>query len=512
MWPAVKKWIIENKYLVGIFVLATFLLFFHVGYRTLWMDETAVLQYLHQSPWEFIKHYWLVPDSHPPLYYFLVLLVSKVLPATIRLVGIAAGLGLVGMVYVFSLRITKNKQLSLIAAFFTAFSSYFILIAQMARYHSLAAFATMLMIYYFYRLYTEEFNVHTLYKYVGAFVLVGYIDYPHFIYAGLITNGLFLYRAIRHRPITSLVKWYGGQLVVAVICSPMVWFVYNRIVYQGDNGFKSTNLLGNSWSHIIAGIFFHVYSYFFGENILPWNYWIFGIGCVVLCAVIVGFIIRLRKKSLDSGNGFVILMATALIVLNTYFFNVADPRYNFIVYPKYGFVAYPFWIMTFVICLNSFRSKKITNFMYVLWLLVSIVGLVNFYQAKNYLNGSYFNTFKSFEYVRDLSVNGEYVVINGDANPGVYNFYKDTYFGRLAPIEENTLSTLEVKKRIWYFSTGSDAVGQTVSTESKIPKGFKIVRQYDSVPLDPTLKKFKEKLLHRPSYTYKYTVFLLEKE
>ncbi|MEK7172886.1 MAG: hypothetical protein AAB740_02830 [Patescibacteria group bacterium] len=50
-----------------------------------------------------------------------------------------------------------------------------------------------------------------------------------------------------------------------------------------------------------------------------------------------------------------------------------------------------------------------------------------------------------------------------------------------------------------------------MTTDSNIPKEYKVMLRYDSVPLDPTFKKVKEIILHRPSYTYKYTVFLLEK-
>ena len=60
-------------------------------------------------------------------------------------------------------------------------------------------------------------------------------------------------------------------MVVALTALPLVWLIYHRIVYQGDNGWGMSNLLGNSSSHILVGILFHIYSFFFGENILYSN-------------------------------------------------------------------------------------------------------------------------------------------------------------------------------------------------------------------------------------------------
>ena len=67
--------------------------------------------------------------------------------------------------------------------------------------------------------------------------------------------------------------------------------------------------------------------------------------------------------------------------------------------------------------------------------------------------------------------------------------------------------------RYWFFATGSDgdSGSGSASAESKIPEGFNIIGKYESVPIDPVLKKFKEKILHRESYLYKYGVYLLER-
>ncbi len=513
MWHRLKNLVLENRWLFGVLLLTLGMLFYHISYRTFWMDETAVLAYLKLSPINFLVSYWQVPDNHPPLYYFLVLLVSKILPwneLAIRLVSILSGFGVVILVYLFTLKITNEKRLALVATFFTAFSSYFILISQMARYHSLAVFFALLTLYFFY-LFLKDGNQKAWYYYLVALVFTAYSDYPQFFYVAVLTNLCYLYCLIRRQTPMRLLKWINGQFIAAIFCLPLVWMLYHRIFVQGDGGWSNVNLLGNSWLNNIGGIFFHFYVYFFGENIFPWNYLFFGSGTVVLLVAVVGLVVGNRRKVLDRSRMLIIIFAGSLIVLNTLFMNVADRRYNFIVYPKFGFVAYPLFVMSLVFCITSFRSRRIQLVIFMLWVAVSLYGLQNFYNVTNYLNPSYFRTFEAFEFVRDNSMVGQQLAITGDANDGVYNFYKDKYFVNLSPLSHDELKLVKTGFEVWFFSTAFDGPEASVGVLDRIPVGFEILKQFDSVPLDTKFKLFKERILRRPSYNYKYSVYLLRK-
>lgn len=513
----VKNWCKDNKYFIAIMLLAAVLLLYRVSARSFWGDEKAVLEYLSSSMGGFLAAYWKYPDNHPPLYYFLVLLASKILPwteFTIRLVSILSGLGIVWLVYIFTFRVTHEKRTALLASFFTAFSSYFVLISQMARYHSLAGFLSLLIFYFFYQLFVEGYQERVWRWYLAAMVLVGYVDYPHFIYVVLFTNFLYFYRFFCRRPITSIKRWLVGQLAVAALVMPAVIMLLNRIFIQGDGGFNKANLLANSWIHIAAGILFHIYSFFFGENIFPWNYAIFSIGLAVLLGMTVGLVQALRKKIWGVPQAFVLLLSGALIIVNTFFMNFADSRYNFIVYPKFGFVAYPLWVMSFVLCLSGLRSKKVMAIIILLWAAVELVGLNNFYHLNNYINASYFNDFKGYEFVKNNSKVGDYLVISGSINMGTYNFYKDKYFNKVTTTSLNGLSEFSHSQqpvRIWFFAAGSDgdSVYSSVTAADQIPDGFKIADQFQSVPVDLILLKLKQKVTGRQSYIYKYGVYLL---
>lgn len=477
------------------------------------MDETMVLGYFKYDVVGFFTEYWWNPDNHPPLYYLLVLLVSKILPwseLAVRLISAVSGFGIVVLVYFFALRATGDRRIALFASFFTAFSSYFILISQMARYHSLAAFFALLTFYFFYRVLNGG-NSRDYLWYLAALVLTAYSDYPQFFYAAVLTNLCYIYCLIKRQAPMKLLRWFYGQLVAASFCVPLVWMIYHRIIIQGDGGWSNVNLLGNSWLNIVGGIFFHFYAFFFGENIFPWNYVFFAFGCAVMLAAAVGLAIGLKDKSLDRTKSLIIWFAVGVIALNTLFMNVADRRYNFIVYPKFGFVGFPLMVMGFVFCIASLRSRRLQSVVFFFWAAVGLFGLSNFYRASNYLNPSYFRTFEPFEFVRDNAKTGQLLAITVDAGEGVYDFYKDKYFSKLTPLSPRDLPEVNSGVEVWFFSTGYDGPESAVSVLDRIPPGFEILRDFDSVPLDPKFKQFKEKALHRPSYTYKYSVYLLRK-
>ena len=101
----------------------------------------------------------------------------------------------------------------------------------------------------------------------------------------------------------------------------------------------------------------------------------------------------------------------ASIIANTIFLNYADPRYNFIVYPKYVFVAFPLFIILvarLALAMKGFYQRVILA----LIITVQIIGLFNFYQRQNYLNGSYFSDFSGYKFVAENSRAGDYLAIN----------------------------------------------------------------------------------------------------
>lgn len=523
MKDRIKNFFKDNNriYFLLLILFSTALLLYRIDKRAFWMDEGAVVEYMYltPNPFNFLISYFSVPDNHPPLYYFLVIALYKVLPlkeAGIRLISVLSGLGIVATVYYFSLLLFKNKTLARMAIFLISISSYFVLISQMARYHSLSALLALLSLYYFAKLVMEDYSKKTFNLCLLFSFLTAYADLPHFVYIIGLFNIFYFFNYFRKKPFVELAVWIKGQVILLLLYLPVVWLFYLRVFKQGDGGFEKISLLGRTFLNWAADFMMYFYAYFFGENILPWNLPAFIAGSAVSVFLIIFLIKVIRRKSPDLRSlFFLIYLFLGAIVLNTVFMNYADPRYNFIVYPKFVFVAFPLFIMLVSYLIWSCENFWLRRVVFVIFVAVQIFGLNNFYQSKNYLNASYFNDFSAFKFVQDNSRPGDILITSGDLNIGVYDFYKKTYFNKLSPVSFLDPNAVEIKKgvRYWFFATGSDgdSGSGSASAESKIPEGFNIIGKYESVPIDPVLKKFKEKILHRESYLYKYGVYLLER-
>ncbi len=509
-----KHWWKQHRMLVFLLAFAATLVFFRIEYRTFWMDETFVLQYLPMTAGEFVHEYFYNPDNHPPLYYFSVLFTSWILPQSefmVRLPSALFGIGIVWLVYRLMQAVTGKERMAVTAAALTALSANFVLLSQMARYHTMAAFASLFALYHLYLLYKQGFSRRHWLWFLFGVALTGYSDYPPFIYLVIVTQLMYFGSVVFKRQPVKAYHWLLGHISVGVVCSPMVWFLYHRIFIQGDGQFDVFNNLGNGLVNIIGGTAFHFYSYLFAEHIFPWEVVPFGLGVLVLIAAGVGGVRYVRSRWRRALDWYVPGLAIGVIVLNTLFINVANPRYNFIVYPKFGYVAYPLLIMSFVLAIESLPWRRIRQGVYALWIIVALIALGRFYSAESYLNPSYFRTFDSFTFIEERREPGQYLAMTNDAGVGLFNFYRESTFRDLEPLEWYELPVTEPGTEVWFVATGFDGPVEGVSPYDRLPEGYEIVEEYLSVPLEPTFKSLKERALRRPSYTYKYGVFLIKK-
>lgn len=517
MLQTIKKYIGEHpKTVVWVFVAVAALL---AGYasmtRSLWMDETAVLEYLHATPHpvDFVIQYFKVPDNHPPLYYFLVLVFYKLFPfgeLGIRLVSIVAGLGVIGMTYKTAKLFFMDRVVPVLAAAMVALSPFFLLYASMARYHTLAGFFALSGFYCFIRFLRDPSMRRYLVAFVSLSILTGWTDVPHFVYLVCVANIWYLLALWKKRAPVRPTEWAIGQTITVLAFLPIVWLYYLRIRFQGDGLSATSSLLGKGIINFLTDFSVHFYQFIFGETVLPWNYIPFGLGLAVLAVVCWKSIAIFFKKG-DVAMRQLVALVFGLVLFNAVLMSILDARYNFIVLPKYGFVAFPFFMILAAGMLYGLRDVRWRVGLIGVLFAVQLFGTWNLLTLRNYMNPSYFRGMDSFTYVERHSLPGDRLLITGDANPGVYDFYRLAYFRNLQPITENELAMDKQTKehmRVWTFATGSEEDGGT-DPRQKIPGGFSVIDAYESTPIDPVFKRIKERILHRPSYTYKYGVYLI---
>ena len=503
----------EMIIVTSIVIFAAVLLFFRISHRAFWGDEMAVLEYIGKTPKIFFIDYFRHPDNHAPLYYFLVLITYKIFPfgeLGVRLVSIFSSLAMLVVMYALGKKVFADNVHPRIAIGLAVVSPFFILIGQMARYHSLAAFFTLSAFYFFCKIIWLECRRRE-YVYLTLFsILVGLTDYPHFIYILVLFNAYVFYTLLKKICSVHLKSWVISQAVVCISFVPMLLLLYNRIVIQGDGGFEKRNLLGNGLVHYLLATGMHVYDFFIGENTFPWDWGVFVPISVVLLVCLGSLIVHWKKITVREKT--IIGFAVAFIVINVVFMNYADSRYNFTVIPKFGFVAFPLSLLSLTICVK-YLPKKIKGVCLIIYLAAAVYGLTNLYQAKNYLNASYFNTFGNFRFVEQQHTKGDVLILNANVTLSTYEFYRHSYFADMTSmtLDAATSTPKTVNNRYWYFFTNAEGDSVDIPTIDAIPEGFKIMKRFDDVPQDVMLKKYKGMVLHRDGYTYKYTVFLLEK-
>lgn len=504
----------ETFIVLSVMFVSACALLFRLGARPLWMDEQAVLWYTHQSPIEFIRGYINYPDDHAPLYYFLVIGVYRLAPLgveALRFVSVLAAIATVCVCYYFARLVLGSRNQAWWYALTLSVSSYFLLIGQMARYHSIAGFGTVLALYAFAKMVIEGYTKRYYWLMVGAGIFVCLNDYPHFVYLVVVSNVYVLYTFLKRASFISFRAWLGTQLIWAAAFAPMVWLILKRLTFSPELGFKHASLLGNSIGHIALGVLMHVYTFFYGENILPWNYLVFGAGILCMGAAAWGLMVALRRRE-NRALFLLTYFVFGLIICNALFINFVNPRYNFFVYPRFGYAAYPLFILLFFRGIQSLPYPTLRRVVMVMYVCITLFGTYNFYHARNYVNASFFGSFAPYVYLEEHARPGDWLVINGDANHGLYAFYATSYFKNVRPVflkDVDAIAQLSHPQRLWFFSTGSDGDGANQTPESKIPAGLRMIDRYDSTPIDRTLKKYKEKVLGRPSYLYKYGLFLL---
>ncbi|MEI8361148.1 MAG: glycosyltransferase family 39 protein [bacterium] len=504
-------------YLLIISSVAAVFLIIIATTRTFWMDETAVLQYYYQTPnpINFIHDYFIIPDNHPPLYYLLTIIAYRIVPYGefgMRLISIMASVGILITTFYLAKLLFDDSKIAKITVLIMAVSPFFLQYGQMARYHSLTAFFVLLALYFLIKFFTKGNTKNSLYLFFLFSLITAYTDLPNFVYLLSCANAWFIFDWWKNKNPIMLKQWLVGHFIILTLFLPIVYLYYLRIK-SGDGDFTAVSILGAGLMNWLTDFLIHFYQFFYSETVLPWNYLMFALGLIVLCAVAYKIFI-LYKNRQASKLSILLLLILGLISLNTVFLNVLNPRYNFIVYPKFVFGAFPLFLILIVAVILTFKKYKSAFILLIILFSVQIFGTYNLINLKNYFNASYFRGFDSFQYVKDNAKAGDCIIINGDMAMGLYDFYRLSYFSKLRPVSfwnANEFSQIKARSHCWFFSTGSDDQNLNRTPESKIPTGFKIVKNRSFTPLDATLQRVKEKMLGRGGYDYKYAVFLIEK-
>jgi len=213
--------------LILILILGSFLRFYHLGEKSLWLDEAASQQTFIPMLKGIVAN-----DAHPPLYntllYFWIRGGKKVSypqsfsPRAItetRARSLSALLGILSIFLIYRTgRLFFGEKAGLLAALIMATSAYQVFYAQEARLETLVTLLIILSLYFFYRSLREKKRP----LWVG-FILSTTLSLYTFFYSFFILLGeniFFLSRFKKHR--SSLKIFLVSQFIILFLFSP--WF------------------------------------------------------------------------------------------------------------------------------------------------------------------------------------------------------------------------------------------------------------------------------------------------
>lgn len=188
----------ENKWLLLILLLASFLRFYQLDFQSLWMDEIYTMNI--SSPnnsFSTVIDEVNLRDGFPYIYFITLKILHTIFGYTAivaRTLSVIGGLLSIGLIYKLTNKLI-NQKTALITAFLMCISSYHIYISQDARPYTLYLAATI-FVYYRMLLFLENINLKSsIYYAIAAGILIntnffGFIN----LLSQLIFISLYLYQ------------------------------------------------------------------------------------------------------------------------------------------------------------------------------------------------------------------------------------------------------------------------------------------------------------------------------
>lgn len=224
--------------LLSIIILAAALRLYHLDYQPLWLDENHTLLWLSENA----VFTWRTQDVHPPLYFAVLWLISRVAlltPFLIRLPSVIFGVAAIPLIYLLGTRLFSQKE-GLLAAFLLAISVHHIHYSQEARMYSMVLLLVLLTIYF---LYNENPFA------IPIFVLAAYTHYFVLILSPIIL--IYSFNVIRKNRMVLTFPTYLSLFFLLPL--------YSRLIIQSSNklGADASWALQPSW-----GFFVYVFGQF----------------------------------------------------------------------------------------------------------------------------------------------------------------------------------------------------------------------------------------------------------
>ena len=200
-----------------------------------------------------------------------------------------------------------------------------------------------------------------------------------------------------------------------------------------------------------------------------------------------------------------------LVVLSTTVFVVDVPFLNI---PSRAIFAAPFLYILVALGLDGLPSRGLGLAGLIILTWCAAVGLGNYYRGLEFHNPIYaVPTREMVAQVSSRARPGD--VILAEADTGFKFYYQRTEQPVTLWDGDVTVSRLQSQQpnRVWLITFGRDSTRSmaNASLEDWLRHNYRLAREQGYAEQDPTYRRVKERLLHRPAYRYKLLVQTYEK-
>jgi uncharacterized membrane protein len=471
--------------------------------RSFWEDEAYTGWLITRDYPTIIENVKADVNNNPPLYWLSVFIWSKVFGT--NEFGLKS-FSILWMVFVCLLTYKMAKDLfnvnvALIALGLLAFSPFVLTYAHNARYYSMAAALSLLLVLLLFK-YTQTNN----WRYLLFYILTG-TGLLYTVYMGatelLAINLWWIFQWARgNRKFSHLIVWVLAQATILLFYAP--WISTAVTTFQRN---LPSELGGGNWlMEIVLRVGYLFYAFGVGEFFSPLNP-LMWLGIILITGLI---LFALMKSTHNLWLPVSLLLVVGVISVG---FNLIAlyPQSAWQNLPSRSFFVYPFFVMILAYGISRIKGKW-SGAAFLVVLMVYGVGIFNYFSNREVIKPILIVPWREImAHIEDTSI-AEPVVICTNADFACF-YYQTRYgFKPLSPANWPELS-IQRPAEIWWVQSNlgdkdnSNTTDKTVFTSVQTQYQETDILNY--APQDQGIAILKSKFLGYQPYPYRVVVHRL---
>ncbi len=404
---------------------------YHLGYESLWYDETVSVLLARKSLPALTAH--TAGDIHPPLYYYLLHFWIRLAGSSefsLTFLSLAFGVLLIPLLFYLGRRLYGAK-IGLLGALLLTLSPFNLWYSQEVRMYTLGASLGLISLLFLLRLIKSQARLQRGYGagYILASALGLYTLY-YFAFLLLAQNlmviGWWLARWVKEKQRLSLLPWVSSQIGTLLLYLPWLPIAFRQATNPPVPPWRTFTGFAQVWVESWSALSF-------GQSVEPKSVWPLLLLALALFAL--GLFSLFRAQV--SGSWFVPLSLaghTLLPILLIYLFSLIVPLFHI----RYVFTYSPPFYLLLAVGLVRLKRKPLITLSLLFILGTSAYSIYSFHFDPHYAPDDHRG---AVGYLEERLRSGDAVLINaGYAYPAFLYYYEGSiaWRGRLVNYQDAT--------------------------------------------------------------------------